>query len=151
MLKNLDFVPRVVEVCKLDERQTRLFYGCVAEAYGYGGISAVAIAARSHNSTVSRGVLEVRGELELPKDNRIRRVGGGRRRAAEMQPGLEQALRKLVAQHLVRDSPYSLPYVGLSLRHISALLKEQGFQVSHGYICKFLRDNGYRTKYMRCS
>jgi hypothetical protein len=78
----------------LDERQRRLVMGAEARALGHGGIRLVARAAGVREATVSAGVYE----LEAGKEplGRVRRPGGGRKRAADLDPGLVPALLALV-------------------------------------------------------
>src|SRR5687768_6912614 len=78
----------------LDERQRRLLMGTEARALGHGGIRLVARAAGVREATVSQGVAELEsGPAPL---GRVRRVGGGRKRLTETDPGLRPALLALV-------------------------------------------------------
>ena len=70
----------------LDERQRRLLMGAEARALGHGGIRLVARAAGVREATVSLGVTELDSGAEPL--GRVRRPGGGRKRAADMDPGL---------------------------------------------------------------
>ena len=65
----------------LDERQRRLLMGAEARALGHGGIRLVARAAGVREATVSLGVTELESGAEPL--GRVRRPGGGRKRAAE--------------------------------------------------------------------
>ena len=78
----------------LDERQRRLALAAEARMLGRGGIRLVARAAGVSEVTVSLGVSELKaGERPL---GRARRPGGGRKRAADTDPGLVPALLALV-------------------------------------------------------
>ena len=79
----------------LNERQRRLWLGAEARELGSGGAARVAVALGVAADTVRRG----RAELDNPEatpQGRSRKAGGGRKRAEESQPGLEQALDALV-------------------------------------------------------
>src|SRR5277367_7144188 len=78
----------------LDERQRRLLMGAEARALGRGGIRVVARAAGVREATVSLGVDELDSGAEPL--GRARRPGGGRKRAAELDPELRPALLALV-------------------------------------------------------
>src|SRR5215217_883013 len=78
----------------LDERKRRLLMGAEARALGHGGIRAVAQAAGVREATVSSGVDEL--DAGMPPLGRVRRLGGGRKRAAVLDPGLRPALLALV-------------------------------------------------------
>jgi hypothetical protein len=78
----------------LDERQRRLLMGAEARILGHGGIRAVARAAQVSETTVRKGVDELEaGEEPL---GRVRRPGGGRKKVADLDPGLRRALLALV-------------------------------------------------------
>src|ERR1700740_2663189 len=80
----------------LDERQRRLLLGAEARALGHGGIRLVARAAGVREATVSLGVDELDSGAEPL--GRARREGGGRKRAADTDPGLVPALLALVEE-----------------------------------------------------
>src|SRR5207248_9896873 len=77
----------------LDERQRRLLMGAEARALGHGGIRLVARAAGVREATVSLGVDELDSGMEPL--GRARRHGGGRKRAADLDPGPVPAPRAL--------------------------------------------------------
>src|ERR1700759_2560212 len=78
----------------LDERQRRLLMGAEARVLGHGGIRVVARAAGVREATGSLGA----GELEAGTEplGRGRKPGGGRKRLADLDPGLRPALLALV-------------------------------------------------------
>ncbi len=78
----------------LDERQRRLLMGAEARALGHGGIRMVARAAGVREATVSAGVDELDAGAEPL--GRVRQVGGGRKRAVDLDSGLRPALLALV-------------------------------------------------------
>jgi hypothetical protein len=78
----------------LDERQRRLLMGAEARSLGHGGIRLVAWAAGVREATVSLGVDGLDAGAEPL--GRVRRPGGGRKRAAALDPGLLPALLALV-------------------------------------------------------
>src|SRR5580658_3011372 len=88
----------------LDERQRRLLMGAEARALGHGGIRVVALAAGVREATVSLGV----GELDSGAAplGRARKAGGGRKRLADLDPGLRPALLALV-DPVTRGDPES--------------------------------------------
>ena len=78
----------------LNELQTRVVAGAMAEALGRGGQARVVEASGMSSSTVYKSVAEVRAGIE-PSD-RQRVVGGGDKPAIDKQPGLLEALDELV-------------------------------------------------------
>lgn len=87
----------------LDERQRLLLMGTAARFRGHGGIRAVAQAAEVSETTVRKGVNELEAGAEPL--GRVRRPGVGRKRAAEVDPGLRPALLALVDD--MRGDPMS--------------------------------------------
>src|SRR5436305_2183073 len=77
----------------LDERQRRLLMAAEARGLGHGGIRLVARAAGVREATVSLGVDELEAGAEPL--GRARRPGGGRKRVADLDPGLVPALLAL--------------------------------------------------------
>lgn len=78
----------------LDERQRRLLAAAEARSLGHGGIRAVARTAGVSETTIRRGMSDL--ETCEPLVERVRRPGGGRKRVADLDPGLRSALLALV-------------------------------------------------------
>jgi hypothetical protein len=78
----------------LDERQRRRLLGAEARVLGHGGIRVVARAAGVREATVSLGAAELEAGAEPL--GRARKPGGGRKRLADLDPGLRPALLALV-------------------------------------------------------
>jgi Rhodopirellula transposase DDE domain len=89
---------------RLDERSRRLWLAAEARALGYGGIAFVAAVTKVADVTIRDGIKELDGQE--PDSGRIRRPGGGRRRAEEVDPGLAAALDALV-EPVTRGDPES--------------------------------------------
>jgi transposase len=125
----------------LDERQRRLVAGAEARALGHGGIRVVARAAGMREGTVSRGVAELEaGEEPL---GRVRRPGGGRKRAADLDPGLRPALLALVEPDMRGDPMSPLRWTTRSLRVLAAELARQGHRVSADTVADLLHEEGF--------
>lgn len=125
----------------LDERQRRLMVGAEARIQGQGGIRAVARAAEVSETTVRKGVDELEvGEAPL---GRIRRPGGGRNRAVDLDPGLRSALLALVEPDERGDPISPLRWTVKSTRNLAAELTRQGHQVSADTVGDLLREEGF--------
>src|SRR5712691_3391270 len=112
----------------LDERQRRLLTGAEARALGHGGIRLVARAAGAREATVSLGVDEL--DSGTGPLGRVRRPGGGRKRAADLDPGLRPALLALVEPEERGDPMSPLRWTTKSTRKLAAELTAQGHKVS---------------------
>ncbi len=121
----------------LDERQRRLLMGAEARALGHGGIRLVAQAAGVREATVSAGVDEVDAGGEPL--GRARRPGAGRRRAADLDPGLRPALLALVEPDERGDPMSPLRWTTKSTRTLAAELTRQGHRVGPDTVADLLR------------
>src|SRR5438876_3583393 len=125
----------------LDERQRRLLMGAEARALGHGGIRLVARAAGVREATVSLGVDELEAGAEPL--GRARRPGGGRKRAADLDPGLRPALLALVEPQERGDPMSPLRWTTKSTRTLAAELTRQGHKVSADTVGTLLREEGF--------
>lgn len=130
----------------LDERQRRLYLACEAEALGHGGIAAVARLAEVSESTVARGREELAGGAEPL--GRVRRPGGGRKSAAQRDPGLVAALESLIEPREVGDPVSPLRWTAASLRDLSRELTDAGHPVSAPVVGSLLRAMGFSLQGM---
>ena len=112
-----------------------------AHALGHGGIARVHRATGVARSTIAKGI----GELHrrpLP-ETRIRRPGGGRKRATAKDPSLRSYLLALVEPSTRGDPESPLKWVSKSLRHLTGVLRGQGHEVSHWLTRELLAEAGY--------
>ena len=125
----------------LDERQRRRLMGAEARALGHGGIRLVARAAGVREATVSLGVDELDSGAEPL--GRARRPGGGRKRAADLDPGLRPALLALVEPEERGDPMSPLRWTTKSTRKLAAELTAQGHKVSADTVGDLLQAEGF--------
>jgi transposase len=125
----------------LDERQRRLLMAAEARVLGHRGVRAVARAASVSETTVRKGVSELEaGEEPL---GRVRRPGGGRKRVADLDPGLRPALLALVEPD-ERGNPMSpLRWTVKSTRTLARELTRTGHRVSADTVADLLREEGF--------
>ncbi|WEH32579.1 ISAzo13 family transposase [Streptomyces sp. AM 4-1-1] len=125
----------------LDERQRRLLMAAEARVLGHGGVRAVAQAAAVSETTVRRGVFELEaGEAPL---GRARRPGGGRKRVADLDPGLRPALLALVEPDERGDPMSPLRWTVKSTRALARELSRAGHKVSADTVADLLREEGF--------
>ena len=85
-------------------------------------------------------------ELDLPSDlpeGWSRRTGGGRKRAAEKDPGLSAALEALVDPQTRGDPESPLRWTCKSTRQLATTLTAQGHPVSERTVARLLHEAGY--------
>ena len=116
--------------------------GAEARALGHGGIRLVARAAGVREATVSLGV----DELDYGCRSRWAghcRPGGGRKRAAVLDPGLRPALLALVEPEERGDPMSPLRWTTKSTRTLAGELTRQGHRVGADTVSDLLREEGF--------
>jgi hypothetical protein len=127
----------------LNERQRRLVMGQEARLLGHGGVRAVARAAGVSETTVRAGVFELEAGEDPLREGRVRRPGGGRRRAEVLDPGLVPALLALVEPDERGDPASPLRWTTKSLPNLAGELTRQGHPVSAPTVGRLLRAQGF--------
>jgi len=127
----------------LNERQRRLVLGQEARLLGHGGVRAVAQASGASETTVRAGVFELEGGAEPLNGGRVRRTGGGRKGADELDPGLVPALLALVEPDERGDPISPLRWTVKSLRNLAEELTGLGHPVSAPTVGRLLRESGF--------
>ena len=125
----------------LDERQRRLLMGAEARVLGHGGIRVVARAAGVREATVSLGARELEEGTEPL--GRARKPGGGRKRLADLDPGLRPALLALVEPDERGDPMSPLRWTTKSLRVLAGELTRQGHRAGPDTVADLLREEGF--------
>jgi len=126
----------------LNERSRRLWAATEAAAVGRGGIALVMRATGMAFNTIRRGMRELDEPEPMPPD-RVRRPGGGRKKATTLNPGLGRALDRLVEPATRGDPQSPLRWTCKSTRRLAAELKSQGYSVSHVLVASLLSEQGY--------
>jgi len=130
----------------LTERSRRLWAAAEARSLGRGGVAAVMAATGMSSATLSKGLKELdteaAGNAAVPYD-RVRRAGGGRKRARDKQPGLTKALAALVEPTARGDPAHALRWTCKSTANLAAQLRRQGFQVGPRTVAKELKEQAF--------
>jgi transposase len=126
----------------LNERTRRLWAGAEARALGRGGVSILARVTGLSRATIHRGMREADDHKPLDPA-RIRRPGGGRKRKADLDPGLMTALERCVEPASRGDPESPLRWTCKSTRTLAAELSRQRYSVSHTLVGELLRELGY--------
>ena len=126
----------------LTERARRIWAATEARAGGWGGITGVARATGISAATIQRGLHELTARRPLPP-GRIRRPGGGRKRALAKDPTLLTDLEGLVEPTASGDPMSPLRWTSKSVRQLAATLQRMGHQVSRQLVAELLAEAGY--------
>ncbi len=125
----------------LDERQRRLVAAALVDVLGRGGQARVAEATGMSRNTLIAGATELAGGAG-PSD-RVRRPGGGRKKATEVDPELLVVLDSLVEPESRGDPMSPLRWTAKSTRTLAGELKRLGHQASADLVHRLLRYMGY--------
>ena len=126
----------------LDERGRRIFAAAEATAFGHGGVTLLSTITGLARSTIHRGQRELVASKKLVP-GRVRRTGGGRKKASLSNPDLVKDLEALV-EPLSRGDPMSpLRWTCKSVRKLAATLCEKGHSASSWLVWHLLHDLKY--------
>jgi Rhodopirellula transposase DDE domain len=127
---------------RLDERSRRLVLGMAARAAGEGGRGAVAALTGASWQTVADGAAEL-GSGDGAPQGRVRRPGGGRKKLAETDPGLREALLALVKDSVRGDPESPLEWTAKSTGKLSDELAAAGHPCSPQTAWRMLKAEGF--------
>ncbi len=125
----------------LDERGRRLWAAAEARSAGRGGIAAVVRATGISESTVLRGLADLQSG-EMPAPGKVRRHRG-RVPILEREPGLAEALERLVDPVTRGDPESPLRWTSKSAAKLARALREMGHDVVDRTVLRLLKAKGY--------
>ncbi len=129
----------------LDERMRRLVAAAESQAIGRGGISAVSKVTGMARPVIRQGIAELKDPGALPA-GRIRRPGGGRKKAVDKDVSLQSDLESLLASTTRGDPQAPLRWTCKSVRQLTAELRRMKHRVSHQVVADLLHPLGYRLQ-----
>jgi len=128
----------------LNERQWRLYVATEAKRRGTGGISRVAREAGVTRKTIRKGMLELEAGALYEPGGRIRRKGGGRKRATDKDETLRADLEELLEP---KGDPQSLVrWTTKAMRKLKEALKSQRHTIGETAIRDLLKEMGFSLR-----
>ena len=128
----------------LNERQWRLYVATEAKRIGTGGISQVAREAGVTRKTIRKGMLELEAGAVYGLGGRIRRKGGGRKRATDKDETLRADLEEMLEP---KGDPQSLVrWTTKAMSKLKEALKSQGHTIGETAIRDLLKEMGFSLK-----
>ena len=128
----------------LDERQRRLAAAAEVEALGARAISVVSRSTGVSRQAIRRGMQELQEPAQRRTgEQRIRRPGGGRKKAIEKDRSLVTDLEQLVEPTTRGDPETPLRWTCKSVRQLADELQHQGHRASHQLVSELLSELGY--------
>jgi Rhodopirellula transposase DDE domain len=143
---------RLVAV-ELDERRRRQWAAAEARDAGWGGISLVARATGLSRPTIMAGLkeLELSAKSRLVAAARVRAPGGGRRTLTQSDPGLLEALERLIDPATRGDPMSPLRWTCKSTAKLAEELTRQNHPVTDRTVAMLLKQSGYSLQANRKS
>lgn len=132
----------------LNESQLRKYLASEAISLGRGGIKEVSAISGVHRNTISAGIRELKtpspdDSTHVANNSRIRAAGGGRKPITISQPGIDEALERIIAPETYGNPMNPLRYTTKSIRNLANELQVQGFQIKYNKVADLLRLLGY--------
>ena len=130
----------------MDERVRRQWAATEAQAYGWGGVSAVNSATGISRKTIRKGLSELGVREQSPSAPvalRLRSPGGGRKRLTQTDPQLFESLEWLVDPTTRGDPMSPLRWTCKSTQELARALTEQGHELSARTVGRLLNAAGF--------
>ncbi len=132
----------------LDESQKRKFLASEAILLGRGGIQEISAISGIHRNTIATGIKELNNPSNIAESTdtekrRVRAKGGGRKPITETQPGIKEAIDRLVAHESYGDQMAPLRWTTKSLRKLQEELTAEGFTVGYDKVGDLLKELGF--------
>jgi hypothetical protein len=135
---------RMVAV-ELDERRRRQWAAAEARDAGWGGISLLARATGLSRPTIMAGLkeIELSSNSRVAAAARVRSPGGGRRMLSQSDPGLLDALERLIEPATRGDPMSPLRWTCKSTDKLAEELTRRNHPISDRTVAMLLKQQGY--------
>ena len=135
----------------LNEFQARLFVADKALDLGRGGVSWLSQLTGMSRTTITKAVQELHSGkgLCVPPEGGARQAGGGRKKLEQIDPGLQQDLRRIVEESTAGDPMSLLRWTRKSTRTIAQELNRLGHSIQADTVRRLLEDMDYSLQVNR--
>jgi transposase len=127
----------------LNEKQRRVLAAAEAKSYGRGGIQTLSQVTGLCRQTIYNGLEDLESKNVT---DRIRAVGGGRRKLIEKDPKLVAALEELIDPVTMGDPESLLRWTCKSVRKLEIGLKKNGHDASYRTVANILHQLEYNLQ-----
>jgi len=143
MEDNANYEPFLKALSGADPIQARRFAAAKALEIGWGGISKVSATTGFSRKTIDKGIQELENENELEQPERLRKPGGGRKKAENKDLTLTNHLEDIMKESTAGDPMSLLKWTYKSTYAIAEELQSKGHDVSHDTVRRLLKEDGY--------
>lgn len=133
----------------LNEKDRRRYAAVETLKLGHGGQVYIAQVLGCERNTIAKGIRELQsGEVSSDEGNRIRRVGGGRKRAEEADPSIEVDFLEVMSNYTAGDPmDERVRWTSLSPREIADKLNAmRETVVGRDAVSRLLAKHGYKRR-----
>lgn len=127
----------------LNERSRRYWAATEAKALGRGGITIVVVATGLAENTVRAGLAELANPKQAAPPERIRKIGGGRKKLTETDTKLTTILNNLIEPTERGDPESPLRWTCISTTNLAKAVTKKGHPASQRTICRLLNEEKY--------
>lgn len=128
----------------LNEKQWRIYVASEAQKFGRGGVSKVSRLARVSRTTIHQGMSEIESGDSYQFGDRIRKLGGGRKKLMDTDKTLATDLEQTL---FPKGNPMTrLLYTNKSVANISKALYEMKHKITDTTVRKILLSLNYSLK-----
>lgn len=140
---NANYKPFLKALSGCDPVQARRFAAAKALEIGWGGITRVSAITGLARKTIDKGIRELENEAELKPSERLRKSGGGRKKAENKDTTLMSDLEEIMKESTAGDPMSLLKWTYKSTYAIAEELQKKGHNVSHDTVRRLLKEGGY--------
>jgi hypothetical protein len=133
----------------LNEKDRRRYAAIEALKLGHGGQVYISQVLGCDRNTIAKGIGELQSvQVSSDEDNRIRRVGGGRKRAEDTDSSIEVDFLDVMANYTAGDPmDESVRWTSLSPREIANKLNERREKaLGRDAVRRLLAKHGYKSR-----
>ena len=112
-------------------------------ALGWGGISEVSRLSGVAINTIRKGIKEIKSEAPLKVGNRIRRIGGGRKKIVEKDPGTMREIERILEENTAGDPMSMIKWTNKSTYAIASELNRKAIKISPDTVGRIIKQCGY--------
>lgn len=127
----------------LNEVDARHYVGLWAMELGWGGISKVNKLTGKAIDTIRKGVKEIQLGINIKKDGRLRKEGGGRKKITHKNPKVKEEIEIILDENTAGDPMSSIKWTNKSTYTIAEQLKNKIQKISEDTVGRIVKQLGY--------
>lgn len=127
----------------LSEKDRRAYAGVEAIKLPRGGRTYIANLFGCSRNTVLKGIFELEAPESITQD-RIRKKGGGRKKAIDTIENIDDVFLKVIDDHIAGDPmDEKIRWTNLSRNQIASKMKQEGIDISVTVVKQLLKKHGF--------